>query len=60
MSARPGWAWAAVAALSGGGCALIAGYDFGKYGETGGTGGAVGDVTTAGGLVWLKKQFAWV
>jgi hypothetical protein len=50
-----GWRhrWFAVAvALSGGGCALIAGYDFGKYGETGGAaagGGPAGSVGSTSG-----------
>ncbi len=39
MGTRRGWTFAAMAALSSGGCAILAGYDFGKYGEAGGAGG---------------------
>jgi hypothetical protein len=42
VSIRRAWALAVMAALSGGGCAVLAGYDFGKYGETGGSGGSSG------------------
>jgi hypothetical protein len=42
VSTRRRWAFAGVVALSSGGCALVAGYDFGKYSESGGTGGAGG------------------
>ena len=47
MSTRRGWVFAAMAVLSGGGCAVIAGYDFGKYSETGGAGGAGGRPASA-------------
>jgi hypothetical protein len=56
MSTRRGWVFAAMAALSGGGCAVIAGYDFGKYSETGGTGGVGGQAASSTGSTSVSSS----